>query len=424
MSQITEQVKHSLKKRYAKEKRFKRLGLSAVIIAFIFLIILLTDIIGKASPAFTRYYVTLPIDYDVKTLKIDEASAENIKKASFQTVIRNSLYAEFPNVTTRADKKLLNKLLSDENKYLQRDNVLANPDLLGQQQKVKLLLSSEAETFLKYQSFDKHAEKVGQIEPAQIDWLKKWHDENKLSQSFNWGFFSNSDSSSAEVAGIKGAVVGSLITILITFCISFPIGLLAALYLEEFAPKNRFTDLLEININNLAAVPSIVFGVLGLAIFQNFFGLPRSAPLLGGLVLTLMTLPTIIISSRAAIKSVPPSLKEAALGLGASKMQTTFHHVVPIAMPGILTGSIIGMAQAIGETAPLLLIGMIGFIAEVPTSATDSATVLPSLIYLWAKEPAVAFTANASAAILILLLALMLINAGAVYLRKKFEVKW
>lgn len=424
MSQTTEQVKRSLRKRYAKEKRFKYMGLVAVMIAFVFLLVLLADIIGKATPAFTRYYVTLPVTYDSNTLKIDEINEDSIKVAAFRTLVQQTAYAQFPEVSKRSDKKALSSLLSDEVKYILRDKVLAEPTLIGQTVNEKLLLASTAETFLKYQGFNSNQPSVGQIEENQIEWLKKWSDAGLLSQSFNWGFFTNSDSSSPEVAGIKGAVIGSLITILITFCISFPIGLLAALYLEEFAPKNKFTDFIEININNLAAVPSIVFGILGLAIFQNFFGLPRSAPLLGGLVLTLMTLPTIIISSRAAIKSVPPSLKEAALGLGASKMQTTFHQVVPIAMPGILTGSIIGMAQAIGETAPLLLIGMIGFISEVPTSATDSATVLPSLIFLWAKEPAVAFTANASAAILVLLVALMLINSGAVYLRKKFEPKW
>jgi phosphate transport system permease protein len=241
---------------------------------------------------------------------------------------------------------------------------------------------------------------------------------------FNKTFFTTGDSREPELAGILGAVKGSFLTLLITLSLSFPIGVAAAVYLEEFAPENKWTDLIEININNLAAVPSIIFGLLGLAIFINFWGLPRSTPVVGGLVLTLMTLPTIIIAGRASLKSVPPSIREAALGIGASKMQTVTHHVLPLAMPGMLTGTIIGMAQALGETAPLLMIGMVAFIVDVPGSITDPAAVLPVQIYLWADSPERAFTEKTSAAIMILLTFLITMNSLAVFLRKKFETKW
>ena len=242
--------------------------------------------------------------------------------------------------------------------------------------------------------------------------------------AFNTTLFTNSDSREPEQAGIRGAVMGSFWTLLVTLIVSLPVGVSAAIYLEEFAPQNRLTDFIEININNLAAVPSIVFGLLGLAVFINFFGMPRSAPIVGGLVLSLMTLPTIIISSRAALKSVPPSIKEAALGIGASHMQVVFHHTLPLAMPGILTGSIIGMAQALGESAPLLMIGMVAFIVDVPGGIFDSATVLPVQIYLWSDSPERAFTALTAATILVLLAFLTAMNAIAIYLRRRFERRW
>ena len=241
---------------------------------------------------------------------------------------------------------------------------------------------------------------------------------------FNATFFSTGDSREPEQAGILGAAVGSLFTLIVTLLLSFPIGVLAAVYLEEFAPKNRWTDLVEVNINNLAAVPSIIFGLLGLAVFLNFFGLPRSAPLVGGMVLALMTLPTIIIAARAALKAVPPSIREAALGIGASKLQVMTHHVLPLAMPGILTGTIIGMAQALGETAPLLMIGMVAFIVDIPGGFTDPATVLPVQIYIWADSPERAFVAKTSAAIMVLLGFLICMNALAIWLRKRFERRW
>ena len=262
------------------------------------------------------------------------------------------------------------------------------------------------------------------VNDKTISWLRALESREVIEKRFNTLLFTSGDSREPEQAGIAGALAGSLLTLVVTLMLSFPIGVGAAIYLEEFAPKNRWTDLIEVNINNLAAVPSIVFGLLGLAVFISFFGLPRSAPLVGGLVLTLMTLPTIIIASRAALKSVPPSIKEAALGVGASKMQAIFHHVLPLALPGMLTGTIIGMAQALGETAPLLMIGMVAFIVDIPQSFTDNATVLPVQIYLWADSPERAFVERTSAAIMVLLGFLITMNALAVIMRKKFERKW
>jgi phosphate transport system permease protein len=262
------------------------------------------------------------------------------------------------------------------------------------------------------------------VKDFKLNLIEELEQQGQITTGFNWQFFTSGDSREPELAGIKGAILGSLYTILVTLMLSFPVAVAAAIYLEEFAPRNRFIDFIEININNLAAVPSIVFGLLGLAVFINFFSLPRSAPVVGGIVLSLMTLPTIIIASRSAIKAVPPSLREAALGLGASKMQMVFHHVFPAALPGILTGTIIGMAQALGETAPLLMIGMVAFIVDIPQSVTDPATVLPIQVYLWADSPERGFLEKTSAAILVLLGFLILMNAIAIYLRKKFEKKW
>ncbi len=267
-------------------------------------------------------------------------------------------------------------------------------------------------------------ENARKISDNQIVWIEKLRSDGVIKTVANWRFFSAGDSREPELAGIWGAAVGSFWTMMVTFLLAFPIGVLAAIYLEEFAPKNRITDFVEVNINNLAAVPSIVFGLLGLAVFLGFFGVPRSSPLAGGIVLALMTLPTIIIASRAAIRAVPPSIRDAALGLGASRLQTSFHHVFPLAMPGILTGTIIGMAQALGETAPLIMIGMVAFIVDIPTGITDSATVLPVQVFRWSDFPERAFEARTAAAICVLLIFLVIMNALAVFLRKRFERRW
>ncbi|MFT5665658.1 MAG: phosphate transport system permease protein, partial [Gammaproteobacteria bacterium] len=291
-----------------------------------------------------------------------------------------------------------------------------NPGLIGGEPlSIWFKADDDIDTFYKFERV------TSRIKNIQVEFIESLKAQSRIRMALNWDFFRNGDSREPEQAGIKGALLGSFWTLLVTLLVSLPVGIAAAIYLEEFAPQNRLTDFIEININNLAAVPSIVFGLLGLAVFINFFGMPRSVPLVGGLVLSLMTLPTIIISSRAAIKSVPPSLREAALGLGASHMQTVFHHVLPQAMPGVLTGAIIGMAQALGETAPLLMIGMVAFIVDVPGGVFDSATVLPVQIFLWSDSPESAFSALTAATILVLLAFLTVMNALAILLRNYFE---
>lgn len=426
MSATTEQVKLSLEKRYRKEKNFRRLGFSAIMVAFAFLVLLFADMITKSIPAFTQYTVSMPVNFSPEVLKIKTGTTDEkaLQKGQYRRLVSATLAANHPDVTARRDKIALRKLISTDTQYQLRDMLVANPSLLGKTETVKFIVDDDVDSFIKSGGLESSDNQNARLREKQVEWIKGWSKAEQLDSHFNWAFFTNSDSRNPELAGIRGALTGTFLTILVTVALAFPVGLFAAVYLEEFAPKNKITDIIEININNLAAVPSIVFGLLGLAIFINFFGMPRSAPIVGGIVLALMTLPTIIISSRSAIKSVPPSLKEAALGLGASKMQTVFHQVLPQAMPGILTGGIIGVAQAIGETAPLLMIGMVAFVVDIPQGVTENATVLPVQIYLWSDSPERAFIAKTSAAILVLLVVLMTINASAVYLRKKFEKKW
>jgi phosphate transport system permease protein len=302
--------------------------------------------------------------------------------------------------------------------------ILNDPGLVGKTVSVWVPADDDVDMLVKGH-FDRNESESGRrLNNKQLAWFDELFRQGKIEKRFNKIFFTAGDSREPELAGIGGAATGTFFTLVVTLILSFPIGVAAAVYLEEFAPKNRWTDLIEVNINNLAAVPSIVFGLLGLAVFLNFFGLPRSAPLVGGLVLTLMTLPTIIIASRAALQSVPPSIREGALGVGASKVQMVVHHVLPLALPGMLTGTIIGMARALGETAPLLMIGMVAFIVDIPAGFTDPATVLPVQVYLWADSPERAFVERTSAAIIVLLAFLMIMNAAAIILRKKFEKRW
>ncbi|MDX1655849.1 MAG: phosphate ABC transporter permease PstA, partial [Candidatus Competibacteraceae bacterium] len=315
-------------------------------------------------------------------------------------------------------------LVSTGADFLLRDMVMANPELIGTTRELWLPADDELDMLIKGHIDRDVPEGERRINDQQLEWITRLEEQGRIEQRFNTTFFTSGDSRDPEMAGIWGAVMGSLFTMAVTLTLSFPIGVATAVYLEEFAPKNRWTDLIEVNINNLAAVPSIVFGLLGLAVFINFFGFPRSAPLVGGLVLTLMTLPTIIIASRAALKSVPPSIREAALGMGASRMQMVAHHVLPLALPGMMTGTIIGMAQALGETAPLLMIGMVAFIVDIPGGPLDPSTVLPVQIYLWADSPERAFVEKTSAAIMVLLGFLILMNTLAVLLRKRFERRW
>ena len=340
------------------------------------------------------------------------------------TLLISFIAIMFPDVNGRKAKRALYRIVSSGAGFMLRERVLADPGLIGRTERIWVPADDDIDMLVKGHIDRNAPESERRVKDVQIAWVTALEEAGRIEKRFNTTFFTAGDSREPELAGIRGAAVGSFYTLLVTLVLSFPIGVAAAVYLEEFAPTNRLTDIIEVNINNLAAVPSIIFGLLGLAVFINFFGLPRSAPLVGGLVLTLMTLPTIIIASRAALKSVPPSIREAALGMGASKMQTITHHVLPLAMPGMLTGTIIGMAQALGESAPLLMIGMVAFIVDVPGGPLDPSTVLPVQIFLWADSPERAFVERTSAAIMVLLAFLITMNAIAVVLRRRFERRW
>jgi phosphate transport system permease protein len=412
-------VNRGLARRYRKEKRFKAMGLAAIVSSLCFLAILFFSIISNGWSAFWQTRLLLDIHLNAQVLDVDD-----LARADYGGLVKQSMRDLFPEVKSRRDKRSLYELVSTGAAFALQKIVLADPSLIGKTIKLRVPAGDDVDMFVKGYIRRDVPESDRRIKDKQIVWIDALQRAGRLEKKFNTTFFTAGDSREPELAGIRGAVMGSFFTLIVTLSLAFPIGVATAVYLEEFAPKNRWTDLVEVNINNLAAVPSIVFGLLGLAVFLNFFNLPRSAPLVGGLVLTLMTLPTIIIASRASLKSVPPSIKEAALGVGASKMQAITHHVLPLAMPGILTGTIIGMAQALGETAPLLMIGMVAFIVDVPTGVTDSATVLPVQIYLWADSPERAFVERTSAAIMVLLTFLICMNALAVFLRKKFERRW
>ncbi len=354
-------VNRGLARRYRAERRFRFYGLSAIIISLLFLALLFFSIVGKGYSAFQQTFVQLDVFFDPAILHQDALAS-----ADYQGLIKQSLRKMFPDVTGRRDKRMLYGLISSGASFQLRDIVLEHPDIIGETQTVWVPADDDVDMLIKGH-FDRNVpESERRLKDRQLAWIDRMSAEGRIEKRFNQTFFTAGDSREPELAGIRGAVVGSFLILVVTLLLSFPIGVATAVYLEEFAPRNRWTDLIEVNINNLAAVPSIVFGLLGLAVFLNFFGLPRSAPLVGGLVLTLMTLPTIIIASRSALKSVPPSIREAALGVGASKLQMVAHHVLPLALPGILTGTIIGMARALGETAPLLMIGMVAFIVEIP----------------------------------------------------------
>jgi phosphate transport system permease protein len=421
MHSNTDRIKQSLKKRNRKEKRFRLLGRLAISFGFMMVVILFADIGTKAYPAFFQHWIKVDIEFNRQWLNIEasDQSEQALKQANYSTTVKKSLYQMFPSITARGDKRDLVKLLSYSAEFKIEDLVTANPDLLGRTVTLWMLADDDVDSYFK--SEFTAGKSSGRINSKQAMWLNQLFESGAVEKRFNTLFFTNSDSREPELAGIRGALSGTILTMIIVLLISFPIGVSAALYLEEFAPKNRWTDIIEVNINNLAAVPSIVFGLLGLAVLINIFGLPRSASLVGGIVLSLMTLPTIIIASRASIKAVPNSIREAAIGLGASDMQVTLGHVLPMAMPGILTGTIIGLAQALGETAPLLMIGMVAFIVDVPSNFTDAATVMPVQIYLWADSPESAFLAKTSAAILVLLTFLLIMNFSATYVRSKFE---
>lgn len=420
-TQQAELVRQSLKRRYRKERRFRAYGILAIAIALSALVVLFADIIGKGYTGFMKTTITLDVSLDSDVMYLEDPTDEAaVRMADFVAPLIESLKQTIPGASDK-DNDALRRLVNPYASTELRDQLVDNPEWLGTTRTITFLAHSNVDVYVKHKGDSAYSIK---LTDRQQEWVDELRERGLIETSFNDVFFTSGDSRDPARAGVLGAIVGSLLTMFVTVALAFPIGVAAAIYLEEFAPKNRLTDFIEVNINNLAAVPSIIFGLLGLAVFINLFGMPRSVPVVGGLVLTLMTLPTIIISSRAAIKSVPPSVREAAEGIGASKMQVVLHHVLPLAMPGMLTGSIIGMAQALGETAPLLLIGMVAFIVEIPEGFFDAATVLPVQVFLWAGSPELAFIERASAAIMVLLAFLMSMNALAIWLRKRLERRW
>ncbi|WP_284777611.1 phosphate ABC transporter permease PstA [Agrobacterium sp. lyk4-40-TYG-31] len=417
-----------IKRRYASERRFRTYGLAAISFGLLFLFLLLWSVVGKGYTAFQQTMITVPVEFSQQIIDPDNVRAQNPGKlmtANYPVVARNAVAkAVGVSLDDRDALKAVNAMISDSIRGQLRDLVVADPSVIGTTRTVALLASGDLDSVVKGQVDVSVNEQNRRISDQQLGWVKQLTDAGQLAKEFNTGIFFNGASSRPEAAGVGVALIGSFYMMLIVLVLSLPIGVAASIYLEEFAPKNRLTDLIEVNINNLAAVPSIVYGLLGLSVFINFMGFPRSASLVGGLVLTLMTLPTIIIATRAALKAVPPSIRAAALGLGASKMQTIFHHVLPLAMPGILTGTIIGLAHALGETAPLLLIGMVAFVANYPTTPMDPSTALPVQIYMWANEAERAFVERTSGAIIILLMFLVVMNVGAILLRRRFERRW
>jgi phosphate transport system permease protein len=413
-------VNRGLSRRYRRERRFRFYGILAIALSLCLLSLMFVSIIGKGYSAFQQTFIRLEVYLDPEI--VNEAS---MASADYARLLKNAVSTLFPEVRDRAGKRKLSGLVSSGADYQIRKMVLTDTRIIGSTVSLWVLADDNIDMWAKG-NFQKTAgtEGAGPLGREEVSWIERLEAEGRLAKRFNMTFFTGGDSREPELAGIWGAVVGSFFMLIVTLALSFPIGVAAAVYLEEFARTSFWSDLIEVNINNLAAVPSIVFGLLGLAVFLNFFGMPRSAPLVGGLVLSLMTLPTIIIAGRAALQAVPPSIREAALAVGASKMQTVFHHVIPLALPGMLTGTIIGMARALGETAPLLMIGMVAFIVDIPGSLTDPSTALPVQIYLWADSPERAFVEKTSAATMILLAFLIAMNAAAVILRRRFERRW
>ncbi len=421
-TETRKRVEAGLPKRRRKEMAFRILGMLATAVGVLFLGVFFWTLIAEGSSAFRQTFLQLEIELSEDV--IAPGGELDLAYADFDGLVRRALRSEFPDVSGRGDRRQLYRLVSAAAGFQLRDMVAESPDLVGTVQTLWVPAESNIDMLVKGNIDRDIDESLRPLSDKQIAWVDQLQEGGKLQRRFNTALFTNGDSREPELAGIKGAMMGSLYMLIVTIALSFPIGVAAAIYLEEFAPKTRWSDLIEVNINNLAAVPSIVFGLLGLAVFINWMALPRSAPLVGGLVLTLLTLPVIIIASRAAIQAVPPSIREAALGLGASQTQVVFHHVLPLALPGMLTGTIIGMSRALGESAPLLMIGMVAFIVDVPGGFTDPATALPVQIYLWADSPERAFAERTSAAIIVLLGFLLLMNLAAVIIRKRMERKW
>lgn len=437
-----QKISNSLAKRHRKEKMFRFFGLSAVITGLFFVALLFGSILAKGLPAFWQSSMTVPVYFDPSIINVGPkpTKTESESPAQFQeryinwqtemgmvdwdSLIINGLVAKDPSVANKRDE--IGSLYTSSESYRLRDMVFADPALVGQKKDLNILADANVDVWLAGNIDRSLPDDQQQLSPEVRQLADDLKAKGVLENTFNTNIFTNPDSrSSPATSGLAGAFMGSLFMMLIVIFISIPIGVASAIYLEEFAPKNFITDVIEVNINNLAAVPSIVFGLLGAAIFIGWMHLPISAPLVGGLVLSLMTLPTVIITTRASLKAVPPSIRQAALGLGASRVQTVFHHVLPLAIPGILTGAIIGVAQALGETAPLLLIGMSAFVASVPATPLDQSTALPVQIFLWQGNELRNFFEGRTAAAIIVLLGLMVsLNGLAIWLRKKFEVRW
>ena len=404
------------RRRYAREWRLKFYGIAAITTAIGLLGILLVTLAIGGYQAFVQTHIR--VDFPLSAEYVDPADPA---EGNWRQVVAAGMSALLPEVETPADRRAIAQILTNNTQFIVRNAALANPEAIGGTLTLEVPAADIFDQLNKGNFRRDTPEENRRVSDQQIAWFDALAAQGRVSTPFNWGLFFNADSRFPEIAGLSGAIVGSFYALLVCFLISFPLGIGAAVYLEEFAPRNRWTDLIEVNINNLAAVPSIVFGLLGLAVFIQIFGLPRSAPLVGGMVLALMTLPTIIIVTRNALKAVPPSIREAALGIGASKHQVVIHHVLPLAIPGILTGTIIGLAQALGETAPLLLIGMNAFITSPPGGVLEASTALPTQIYIWADSPERGFVARTSAGILVLLGFLLVMNAIAIFLRARLE---
>ncbi len=422
MTDIIKASLPGLPRRHAAERRFQLYGKLAITLALGFLVVMIGMIGVSSIGAFTQTQIALSINFDADSLDPDGTlDPATLAQANYGSLVKAALREAFPQVKGRRDMRKLYGLVSSDAEFTLQNKVAENPALVGTTGKFWFVASDDVDQLAKGNIDASLPETSRRISDKELGWVEQLRTSGDVQRVANVSFFTSGDSREPELAGILSAVVGSALSLLVCFVLSFPIGIMAAIYLEEFAPRGRWSDLIEININNLAAVPSIVFGLLGLAILLNTFGLPRSTPLVGGMVLALMTLPTIIIASRASLRAVPPSIREAALAVGASEVQTAFHHVAPLALPGMLTGAIVGMARALGDTAPLLMIGMVAFIVDIPASILEPATALPVQVFLWADSPERAFLEKTSAAIMVLLLFLVLMNLAAVLLRKKYE---
>lgn len=421
VSPRTQRLKSRLRARYARETRFRWYGRAAIGVALAFLVILLGSIVAQGYTAFYAHTVTLPVHMDPARIDMAYPQGANFEQIAAEQQIRR-LGVQGDEQGTKA--AAMKALLSSELKFQAAKMVARQPSLLGQTVPVAAPLSDDAEMYLKGKITRDQPEDQRRVSNEQMEWLDRMKASGAIRAHFNAALFTKGDSTQPELAGLLGAVVGSALMLMVTALIAIPVGVGAAVWLEEYSPRNRITAIIEVNINNLAAVPSIVYGLLGLALFINFMHLPRASPLVGGLVLALMALPTIIIATRSSLKAVPPSIREAALAMGASRTQTVFGHVLPLAMPGVMTGAIISMAHALGETAPLLLIGMISFVPGVPHAIDEPVGALPSLIYIWENASERAFHERTAAAILVLLAFMIVMNAAAVLLRRRFERRW